>query len=446
MAQKKFARTTVKGHPATFFVIVIIVALCAVLTVTGLTLPYQQADGSQMKIKGARDIRFGIDIRGGVEAVLAPKDFKGKPTEQQIEAAVQVLNFRLDQLQILDREVTPSPASGRIIVRFPWKSDEKNFNPEHALKELGEMARLTFVGPDGSIVVDGSDVKSATAVFDPQTHRPMVSLEFNAKGTKLFAEGTRKFLNQPIAIKLDEKVISSPNVNSVIEEGRAVIEGNFTVDEARDLAAKINGGALPFALEAVSSRTISPKLGQNSLNVMVQAGTLAFVLICIFMLVYYRLPGFVACISLIAQIIGILLAISIPQQTLTLQGIAGIILSIGMGVDANIIISERIKEEANTGASLPTFLANGFSRAFSSVMDSNVTVAIAAIVLMIFGSGSILSFGYSLLVGVILNGITGVWMTRKMIASLSSYRFLQKPGLYGKKRVKDEASLDASKA
>jgi preprotein translocase subunit SecD len=193
---------------------------------------------------------------------------------------------------------------------------------------------------------------------------------------------------------------------------------------------------LPFALQAISSSSISPTLGSGAKNVMVQAGILAFALICLFMLLYYRLPGFVAVFSLLGQVVGIILAISIPQQTLTLQGIAGIILSIGMGVDANIIISERIKEELNAGCSLMTALGNGFHKALSSVVDGNVTVAIAAGVLMYFGSGSMWSFGYSLLAGVILNGLTGVILSRLMIGSLSQFKPLQNPWLYGRKRVK----------
>lgn len=440
MARKAFARSTVKGQKPTFFVILAIILIAALLAAFGLDLPFQTAAGTSLRLHGSRTIRFGIDIRGGVEAVFAPKDFDGKVSNEQLEAAAQVLNFRLDKLQILDREVTASPSSGRIIVRFPWRSDEEDFNPDKALLELGEMALLTFREEDGSIALDGSMVKQAQAGFNPSTNRPIVMLEMHESGKEAFAEVTGRLAGtgKALSIYLDEDQLSSPIVNSKIETGEAIIEGQFTREEVVALSEKINGGSLPFAMEAISSSTISPSLGQNSLRVMAMAGLLAFVLICLFMIVYYRLPGIVGCIALIAQVVGILLAISIPQQTLTLQGIAGIILSIGMGVDANIIIAERIKEEANTGASLPTFLYHGFTRAFSSVMDGNVTVAIAAIVLMIFGSGTVLSFGYSLTVGVILNGITGVWMSRKMIASLSAYVPLQNPSFYGRRATKPQ--------
>lgn len=431
MAKRSFAQSKIKGSPWTAFVIMTLVIVLGLLAAFGWTTPFRDAEGNFMVLKGAPQIRYGIDIRGGVEAIFEPENLDRKADAREMEAAAKVLNFRLDQLQILDREVITSPTSSRITVRFPWRSDETDFNPDKALKELGEMALLTFRSPDGKVLVDGKNVKNAGVAIDTRTNMPIVQLEFDEEGKKLFAEATKKYLKQPLGIYLDEEQISNPVVQDVIANGTGTINGKFTREEAFDLAAKINGGSLPFAMKATSSSTISPSLGQNSLHVMSQAGLIAFIVICIFMLLRYRLPGFVGCISLSAQVIGILLAISIPQQTLTLQGIAGIILSIGMGVDANIIMAERIREEANTGASLDTFLYNGFTRAFSSVMDGNVTVAIAGVVLMIFGSGTVLSFGYSLLAGVILNGITGVWMTRRMISSLSRFEAFRKPELYG---------------
>lgn len=433
MATKKgFAKSTVKGNRLTFWVILLVVALLGVLTAKGWQTPFKDPEGNRIVLNGVPSIRYGIDIRGGVEAVFAPKDLDRNPTATEWDAATQVLNFRLDQLQILDREVIPSPQAGRIIVRFPWRSDETDFNPEKALQELGEMALLTFQDEKGQTLVDGSMVKNAAAVYDEQTKSPVVALEFNETGKEAFKKATEDNLNKLLKILLDDKVLSTPRVQVVIPEGRATITGQFTSQEALDLAGKINAGSLPFAMTAISSSTISPSLGQNSLEVMARAGLISFIIICVLMIVRYRLPGFVGCISLIAQVIGILLAISIPQQTLTLQGLAGIILSIGMGVDANIILAERIKEESYRSSSLPTILHNGFTKAFSSVMDGNVTVAIAAITLMIFGSGTVLSFGYSLLWGVIFNGLTGVWMSRQLISSLSAYPFLQKLGLYGR--------------
>ncbi|NLV48176.1 MAG: protein translocase subunit SecD [Clostridiaceae bacterium] len=409
-----------------------IILIGLVLSVTGAKIPIP---GQQelLHVYGAKDIRFGIDIRGGVEAVFEARDYEGTPSSEDIASARSVIALRMDNLQILDREITVDKNSGRILVRFPWRSDEADFNPEAALKELGEMARLTFKDPDGNIILEGNDVARSYAGVNPETNQPVVELELSAEGAEKFTEATGKLVGEIISIYMDDTVLSEPRVKTQITGNRAFIDGMADVQEAVDLAEKINAGALPFALQAISSSSISPTMGQDALAVMLQAGLIAFLLICVFMLVYYRLPGLVACFSLTGQVVGILLAISIPQQTLTLQGIAGIILSIGMGVDANVIISERIKEELKTGCSLQTALSNGFTRAFSSVLDGNVTVAIAAIALMIFGSGSMLSFGYSLLAGVILNGLTGVTASRLMIGSLSQYKKLENPWLYGRK-------------
>ena len=421
----------------TFFIVAGIILICLLISLTGPKIPVPgQTD--LINLYSMSEIRFGIDIRGGVEAVFAPKNYTGTPTSDQLDSARSVLEIRMDNLQILDREITVDKTKGRIIVRFPWKSSESSFNPEEALKELGEMALLTFKDPDGKIILEGADVKESKAGYNPENNQPIVTLELNADGAAKFSEATGRLApsSGKISIYMDTTLISDPQVKQQITGGSAYIENIGTIEEAIALAEKINAGALPFALEAINSSSISPTMGQDALQVMLIAGLVAFALICLFMLTYYRLPGFVACWSLLGQVVGILLAISIPQQTLTLQGIAGIILSIGMGVDANVIISERIKEELRTGASLQTALNNGFTRAFSSVLDGNVTVAIAAIVLMIFGSGSMLSFGYSLLVGVILNGLTGVTASRLMIGSLSQYKTLQNTWLYGARRVK----------
>lgn len=435
MAKRSFSRAGIKARPMTFFIVAGIILLGLLLSITGAKIP---VPGQQelLQLYSMREIRFGIDIRGGVEAVFEPRGFEGTPTSADLDSARSVIELRMDNLQILDREITVDKGNARILVRFPWKSDETEFNPEVALKELGEMARLTFRDPTGAIVLEGNDVAQSYAAVNQETSEPIVELVLSSAGAAKFTEATGRLIGQVISIYMDDIVISEPVVRTQITGDRAYIDGKFTIQEAVALAEKINAGALPFALQAISSSSISPTMGQDALRVMLQAGLYAFLAICLFMLLYYRLPGFVACFALLGQVVGILLAISIPQQTLTLQGIAGIILSIGMGVDANVIISERIKEELRSGCSLQTALSNGFTRAFSSVLDGNVTVAIAAIILMIFGSGSMLSFGYSLLVGVILNGLTGVTASRLMIGALSQVNKLQNPWLYGRKGVR----------
>jgi len=430
--QKSFTkRSGFRSTRNTFFITAGVIALIAILCYTGLYIP------GVIQIKGVQETRLGIDIKGGFEAVLAPaKSYVGTPTKADLEAAKSVVELRMDNLKITDRDVFIDNEN-RIVVRSPWKSDDTANNADTALKELGEMALLTFKDPDGKVVLEGKDVADSYAALSQKDNSPVVVLNLTPDGKTKFAEATARLVNQKISINMDTIQLSNPNVESAITGGEATITGMGTIEAAKALAAKIKAGALPFALETITSSQISASLGKGALDVMKTAGIVAFSLICLFMLLYYRLPGFVAIIALIAQIVGQLLAISVPQFTLTLPGIAAIILSIGMGVDANIIISERIKEELNAGNPLKIAIRNGFDRAFSAVLDGNVTVAIAAIALMLFGSGTFLSFGYSLLTGVILNGLCGVTATRLMVGSLSLYPNLQAKWLYGGKKVKE---------
>ena len=325
----------------------------------------------------------------------------------------------------------------RVIVRFPWKEDETDFDPEKAVAELGETALLTFregyeVDNEGKptgltaekIILTGSDVKKASVGVDEQ-NQYVVLLELKESGVTAFSEATGRLAgtNTPISIWMDENVISYPTVSTQITDGSASITGNFTLESATDLANKINGGALPFKLETENFRSISATLGMGAKDAMVLAGAIAFVLVAVFVIVFYRLPGAVAAIALLGQLVGTIAALTgffstIPSFTLTLPGIAGIILSLGVGVDANIITAERIKEELKAGKSLDNALNIGYKRGFTAIFDGNITVIFVAVILMgafgptdsifatllspvffAFGAstaGTIYSFGYTL--------------------------------------------------
>ncbi|HCL01078.1 MAG TPA: protein translocase subunit SecDF, partial [Lachnoclostridium phytofermentans] len=364
-------------------------------------------------------MRFGIDIRGGVEAIFEPQGLDRPATAAELESARNIINIRLDNKHITDREVTVDKDGGYIIVRFPWKSDEKNYNPEQAIQEIGEMAQLSFRDPQGNILIDGKHIVSSSAArrTNNVTTDNVVELIFDQEGAKLFEEATGKLIGKQMSIYMDKDLISSPYVNSKISGGKAVIQNIKTFEEAKNLSDKINAGALPFSLTTSSFRTISPTLGNNALNVMLVAGAIAFAFVCIFMIGMYKLPGFVACLVLILQMVLQLLAISVPQYTLTLPGIAGIILSVGMAVDANIIIAERVSEELKKGVTYRSAVNNGYKNAFSSVLDGNVTTAAVAIILMIFGSGAMLSFGYTLLIGMLVNVLVGVFLSKTILLS-----------------------------
>lgn len=408
----------------TFWLVVSGVILMCLIAIYGL--------GDQ--IKGAGKMRFGIDIRGGIEAVFEPVGLDRVPTSDELDAARNVIETRLDDKNILEREVTIDKKKGYIIVRFPWKSDEANFDPQAAIEELGETAQLTFRDPEGNIILDGSHVASSSPGFDQQLNEYVVQLAFDEEGGKLFEEATGRLIGQAICIFMDETLISYPTVNQQISGGKCVIEGMAGIEEAKALSEKINAGALPFSMNTTNYSTISPSLGNGALHIMVVAGLVAFGLVCIFMIGYYRLPGFISCIALCLQMALQLLVISVPQVTLTLPGIAGIILSLGMAVDANVIISERISEEIAKGMTIRLAVKKGYEKAFASVFDGNLTSAIVAIFLMVFGSGSMLSFGYTLLTGLVINFGAGIFVSKYLLMAGMSFKTFNKKGLYIKKK------------
>ena len=461
-----------KTGKSTFFIVVALIALFAVSAVTGFD--YFYGDNKTTVVKGVDDIRLGIDIKGGVDVTFAPAD-DFDATDEQLDAATEVIKTRLASLGINDNELYSDGKSDRIIVRFPWQAGESNFDPEAAVKELGEMAELTFrkgsdydtdeegnIIPTGEIVISGSDIDSAGYTQQPDdygNYEWVVTLKLNKSGTQKFGDATSELAGSstPISIWMDSTMISAPTVNSAITNGNAVITGNFTSESSKRLADQINSGALPFKIETKSFKTISPTMGEGSLDAILLAAYIAFALIAVYMIVLYRLPGFVAVIALIGQVAGSIAAVTgwfgfQNGSTLTIPGIAGVILAVGMGVDANIITGERIKEELRSGKSLDSAIRVAYKRAFSAILDGNITNVIIAIILMgafgvpssffskilnrtvffMFGAtaeGVVYSFGFTLLAGVICNFIFGVFASRLMVTSLS--KLVTNRKLYG---------------
>ena len=386
-------------------------------------------------IRGANFMRFGIDIRGGVDVVFQPKELNRSPTIDELNNARAIIETRLDSQNILDRDITVDSAAGQIFVRYPWRSEEREFNPQKAIQELGDMAHLTFRDPDGNVVLDGVDIQNSFAgPYQGQeaqlTGTYVVNLVMTPAGTQKFADATAALIGKKISIYMDEMLLSDPTVNTAITGGEAYITGMNTSADAKYLADRIKAGALPFALETYSYSTISPTLGAGALNVMIWAGLLAYILIIIFTIIRYRLLGVVAAIALTIQVTGALFILSAAQLTVTLPGLAGIILSVGMGIDCNIIIMERIREELRADRSLDGAVSSGYSRAFHAVFDGNITVLIVAVSLCVFGSGTMLSFGYTLLIGILLNFVAGVGATRMMNMSLLTFESLRSRALY----------------
>ncbi len=440
-----------------FFIVAILIISLTFAAFFGISNYY--GDNRIVYVKGAEDIRWGIDIQGGVEAVFAPDIEADSITDDDMDAAKEIIETRLVNQNITDSEVYTDYSNKQVIVRFPWKSGESDFDPTTAVQELGETALLTFcegTTQDTVVLSGAADIDHATATVNQETGAYVVSLTLTSEGKTKFAEATARLVNQQISIWMDNTMISAPTVNEAITDGQAMISGNFDADSATELANKINAGSLPFALTVDDSKLqiVSPTLGAEALNVMLIAGAIAFGLICILMIIRYRLPGVIASIALLGQVGGMIACISgffpnMSSFTLTIPGIAGIILSIGIGVDANVIVAERIKEEFANGKTIYGAIAAGYKNAWSAILDGNVTVVIVSVVLMgAFGTpdnplawmfswlsssitGSIYSFGYTLLIGVIFNLIMGVGATRVMMKSISQLKGLRKPSLYG---------------
>ena len=451
-----------KGKSWPLFVVAILIVVFSLTAIFGVS--YQYGDTKNIYIKGSSDIRFGIDIRGGVDVTFMPAgDVDATP--EQMTAAKTVIEDRLVGLGITDYESYVDSNKDRIIVRFPWKTGEADFNPQTAIDEIGTTAKMVFrkgSTATGEEILSGDDVTSANAAYN-ETEGWVVQLKFNSTGAAAFADATTELAanNGTISIWLDDENISTATVNEAITGGEAIIKGNFDQDSASTLANQINSGALPFALSAESYSTISPSLGAKSLEVMVLAGIIAFALVAVMMIVRYRLPGTIATISLFGQVAATLAVVSgyftvFPGSTLTLPGIAGIILGIGMGVDANVITAERIKEELAKNKTLPAAVKSGFKMGLTPIIDGNVTIVIVAAILMgAFGptdgfwakvfnpiffwfgpstAGTVYSFGFTLLTSVLLNFVFGVWATRVMIRGAVHCKALRNPWLYGGKK------------
>ena len=470
-----------KSGKLSFFVVLILILALTFTAFFGIETYY--GDTRKIIFKGAQDIRWGIDIQGGVEAVFSPNKQDIKITSEDMDAAKAIIETRLVNENITDYEVYTDTSNHQIIVRFPWEAGESDFDAVATVEKLGTSAVLVFrkgTEETGEIVLQGADdVKSAYPAVNPETNAPIVGLELTKQGTSKFAAATSSMTGQQISIwlstttsEVDEKgnpvveniLLSAPTVNEPITNGQCTISGSdMTAEYVKDLSEQINSGKLPFALTVDDSKLqiISPTLGSDALRVMLIAGSIAFGLVCLLMILRYRLNGFVAAIALLGQLAGSIACISgyfesANSFTLTVPGIAGIILSVGVGVDCNVIAAERIRDEFAKGKTIDGSIESGYKNALSAIIDGNVTIVIVSLVLMgAFGSpdgimakimspimsllgsaitGSIYSFGYTLLVGTIFNLIMGVVASKIMLKSISKYKAFRNPWFYGGKK------------
>ena len=384
--------------------IVVVVAVCAYLGLFGF------GKGTMINyLKPWGDaISLGLDLRGGVYTVYQAENNGDPDFDTKMESTVSILTSRLTRQGFTEATVTRQ-GSDRIRVEIPNVSD-----PNEILTIIGTPAQLYFVDESGNNLMEGAMVKNASAAYD-QDGKPCIAFELNDEGAKIFAEATAANLGKTISITLDGETISRATVNTVIAGGKGEITGNFTADEAKNLATLILSGALPLNLTQLEVSAISATLGVEALDRAIQAGIIGVILVMLFMIFRYRLCGVVADIALTIYIMIVVLLLALTGAQLTLPGVAGIILGIGMAVDANVVIFERIREEVNVGRPLGSAIRKGFSNALSAIVDSNVTTIIAAVVLYAFGTGSVRGFALTLGIGVVTSLFTAVFITHKLL-------------------------------
>ena len=468
---------------AAFFIVVALILLLCFTAIFGVYTRF--GDRVEPAIRGIFDIRWGVDIQGGVDVVFGPAD-DADPTPEQVDAVKAIIENRLVSRNITDYEVYADTANGQVIARFPWAN--KSQDPQSLVAELGKTGMLQFYEgdttttndkgftvPSGKLVLDGSHVKSAVAMVNQDTTTTgsspyVISLELNDSGKQKFADATQRLKGKKISIWLDYgkawaeskqtaqyEQLSAPTVEDSITDGKAVITGFAEYEDAKNVADMITSGALPFSVTDKSVSVISPTMGENALSAMGIAGIIAMIAVCVLMIVIYRLPGIVAAIALCGQMALTVACISgyfsfIPSFTMTLPGVAGLILSIGIGVDCNVITAEAIRDELRAGKTIDGAIRSGSKNSFGAIFDGNITVLIVAAVLMgVFGSsdgifgwlfswlpvsttGAVYAFGYTLLIGVITNFVMGMWLSRLMLRSVSRLKIFRNPWFYGGER------------
>ena len=393
---------------------ILILAVIVALTVCVGLLAINGAQVGKWRLKPVGEaISLGLDLRGGVYAVYKAKDPDQDNLDTLIEGTINIMRTRLSDKGYNEATVTKQ-GNDRIRIEIPDVQD-----PSAVLDIIGTPAHLEFRTSDGTVVLTGDDIKSATAVTDAAGSEYKVQLVLNESGKEAFATATSENIGKTISIYLDDEVISSPTVNSAITGGEAVIEGDFTLDEARELASLIQSGALPLDIEQDEVSAVSATLGVDVIERAVTAGVIGVILVMLFMIAIYRLSVVLASLALSIYIIIVFYLMAlVPGIQLTLPGIAGIVLAIGMAVDANVIIFERIREELKNGRTMDSAINRGYKNALSAIIDSNVTTIIASFVLMYFGTGSIRGFANTLFIGVVVSMFTAIVVTRVLLKCL----------------------------
>lgn len=373
----------------------------------------------------AGNIRQGLDLQGGTHIVMQAEDTEqNKVTPEAINQVINIMQKRVNEMGLTE-PIIQREGARRIIIELPGERD-----PKKAIETIGKTAVLEFKDEAGNVKLNGEDLKDAREQMG-QNKQPVVSLQFSEEGGDKFARLTAANVGRHIGIYLDGELLTNPVVNEAITGGAAVITGQRTLEEAKDLAILLRSGALPVKVSVLEVRTVGPSLGQDSKDKSVLAFTIGLSLVVIFMLLIYRMSGFVADTTLLVYVLILLGILYALNATLTLPSIAGIILSIGMAVDANVLIFERFKEEIAAGKILRIAVQSGFKRAFITIFDANMTVIITSCILFFLGSATVKGFAFSLGLGVAVSMFTAITVSRTLLMFLIDANWIHNPWWFG---------------
>lgn len=401
-------------------VTILIIALLAYSGLFGLEL-------GDYRIKSfGQTIEKGLDLVGGTSLLMEIKD--SNVDDAVINRTIELISMRIDKDGVKEIPIIKE-GSNRIRIEIPGE-----FDTEKVLKTIGKTGELTFEDPEKNVLLTGKDIKEAGS-YMTQDGKYVVSLKMTPEGSKKFADATEKFVGKVISIKMDGEVISAPQVRTVINNGEAVIEGMASLDEANSIANIIQSGALPVKIEPVSVKTVGPTIGMEAMSLSKKAAFVGMICVMLFMILYYRAPGIISAISLVFYGTLILFIYSEFNIVLSLSGIAALILTIGIAVDANVLIFERTKEELKLGKSVKSAVDAGFDRALSSILDSNITTMIAGLVLYFLGSGTVKGFATTLMIGIMTSIFTALVVTKFLMKHVVNAGIITKPSHFGVKGV-----------
>lgn len=378
----------------------------------------------------SKPIKLGLDLKGGAYVVMEAVPEEGKTiTSGDMDRLIEVLDRRVNGLGVSEAVVQKS-GDTRVIIELPGIKDT-----EKAVATIGKTALLEFklMEEDGSLTdtgLTGRDLVKADVSYD-NLGRPQIEFELNTAGAKKFAEITRKNIGRQLAVTLDNETQTAPRINSEIPGGKGVITGNYTIEEAKSTATLLNAGALPVNAEILETRAVGATLGEESILKSKNAAIIALSLVVVFMVFFYRLPGIIADIALVVFSCIVMGVLNYFDATITLPGIAGFILSLGMAVDANVIIFERIKEELRAGNSVLKSVDSGFKKALSAILDGNTTTLIITAILFTLGSGPVKGFAVTLTVGILASMFTAITVTRFILKLLVINMNVKNPKLFG---------------